>query len=563
MKKKILLVNPEFPENTYWSLNRSLGIVNKKSSMSPLGLITVGGMLPEEDYDVKLIDMNVGELSDEDLQWADAVFVTSMVVQKRSHQEVIRRAKAIDEDKIVVSGGPYATKFYDDPELAGTDHFVLGEAEATLPQFLRDLDKGIASRLYHNVVVRPRGVEREIDTGELEKIVEFFGEDIGNADILSIRPSLDNSPIPRYDLLESDAYISQAMQFTRGCPWSCDFCNEGELYGHQMRLKSPEAVVSELQALYDYGHRWFTFVVDDNMTANRPRIKEVLREVTRFQKDRGYPFNLYTEVDLNIAKDEELLELLNLAGFNRVFMGLESIDEGVFMAMNKKQNLGIDIPAAVKKIHSYGVEVSAGFIVGYDEDPPDICDKLFDFCQESGIVVAMAGLLIAGQGSPLYHRMNQQGRIRNTTDGNNTHDFDLNFVPQRAIDLAEQAGVEKGTDRYEWIVKGVIKDIVDNYKRLIGRLYDASGVNYFARVRRLMETLGRKQLMASGMHAEEIMAGFNSVRRQGFGQTYSREFRKFMGYTLMHNPGMYKLAFEKAITAHHFIGMTQEMLGRR
>lgn len=555
MGKKILLVNPENPKNTYWSLDECVEIAGRESSSVPLGLITVGAMLPP-NYDVTLVDMNVEELRDEDIAGVDAVFITSMDVQRESHKEVIRRVKALG--KIVVSGGPYATKYFYEEELIGTDHFVLGEAETTLPVFLDDFNRGEAKRVYHHAMIRKGKVEKDIDGASLDRIREFFGEDSSGIQQVLARPSLDNSPVPRFDLLKEGAYLSQAMQFTRGCPYHCDFCNEGELYGHKMRVKSPEAVIKEMKTLYDSGHRWFTFVVDDNMTADRRKIKEVLREVTKFQENKGYPFNFYTEVDLGIAKDEELLNLLYRAGFNRVFIGIESIEEPVLVAMNKRQNLGVDIGEEVRRIHQHGIEVSAGFIMGYDQDPPDVGDRLFNFCQENGIVLAMAGILIAMEGSLLYERLKEEGRLLSRTSGNNTHEFDLNFIPKRAIDLARREGIEKGTPQYDLLVEGVIREIAGTSRNLLAGLYDKSGENYYRRVGNLMDGLGRTPLFRRGVSRDEWASAGRSVAKQAFGQSYSKEYRMFWGHVLTRHPKLTKLGFEKAITGHHFIQITPE-----
>jgi len=555
MGKKILLVSPESPKNTFWGLDECVEITGRKSGSVPLGLITVGAMLPD-DYEVKLIDMDVDELRGDDIRSADAVFITSLDAQRESHKDVIRRVKIIDKGKPVVSGGPYATKYFHEGELVGTDHFVLGEAEATLPLFLEDFENGVAKRVYHHAMMQNRGVERGIGEASLSKIREFFGEEGSGIQEVLTRPSLELSPVPRFDLLKEGAYLIQGLQFTRGCPRACDFCNEWELYGHKMRVKTPEAVINEMQALYDSGHRWFTFVVDDNMTAPRPRMKEILREVAKFQRDRGHPFSLSTEVDLSVAKDEELLDLLHLAGFNRVFIGIESIDEAVLEAMNKRQNLGVDIGEEIRKIHQYGIEVGAGFIVGYDQDPPDICDRIFNFCQENGIVLAMAGMLGAMDGSPLYERLNSEGRLLRRTKGNNTHEFDLNFVPQRAIDIADGAGIEKGTEQYDRLVEGVIREIAGGYQNLLAKLYDKPGHNYYARVDRLVDRFGKVPTFTKGVSKDEWVTAGKSVKTQAVGESYSGAYRRSMGHTLLRHPRLLKLFFEKAITGHHHINIT-------
>ncbi|MBW2997560.1 B12-binding domain-containing radical SAM protein, partial [Candidatus Woesearchaeota archaeon] len=395
-KKNILLVYPKIPQDTYWSFDRILHFVDKRSSTPPLGLITVAAMLPE-DYNLRLVDMNVNHLMDWELNWADAVFTSSMVVQKDSLENVIKRAN--DTNVPIVAGGPYPTQYFD--MIKGhVDHFVLGEAESgVLESFLRDLEKGEAKRVYSRNSIRSNREEKKIDQQMLDSLMRFFSNDSQDIQIAKVRPHMDESPIPRFDLLDMDAYASMAIQMSRGCPYSCDFCNESTLFGHAPRLKSAEKLVSELETILDAGYTGSVFIVDDNFVGNKNKVKNVLQKMKEFQQERGYLLDVYTEADITLANDEELMSLMRDAGFTMVFMGLESPDKEVLRSMGKMHNVKVNLLDSVRKIQSYGMEVSAGFIIGNDNDPPDICDKMFDFCQAAGIPMAMVSLLNAVKGS--------------------------------------------------------------------------------------------------------------------------------------------------------------------
>lgn len=533
MHKNILMVYPEIPKDTYWSFSHALPFIGRKVGMPPLGLITVASMLPE-DYDVRLVDMNIQDLEDEDIKWADAVFTSSMVLQKESLDNVISRANSFSVP--VVAGGPYPTQFFMDIE--GADHFVLGEAESgVLERFISDFEKGNAKKVYADHVIRKIEKEKAIDEKLLAELLDFFPESERDIKIVSERPSMSDSPLPRFELLDMGAYASMAVQLSRGCPHMCEFCNEPTLFGHKPRLKTSERMVEELNRIYKLGFRGSVFVVDDNFIGNRKMVKSVLEDVKNFQTKKGYPLSLYTEADISLSLDDELMELMRDAGFNMVFVGLESPDKEVLRAMGKMQNVKVDLVDSVRKIQSYGMEITAGFIVGNDNDPDDICDKIFEFCQEAGIPMAMVGLLTAMKGSVLYENLNSAGRLLSDSCGNNTHDFRFNFIPK--ADPAK---------------------IIQDYKVLLARLYDKSGKNYFSRVENLLDNLGYHPKPSRSIRFKEIRALGLSLLRQTFLKPYSPAYRSFISKSLFSRTKVFPEAVTKAIMGHHFYEITHSAL---
>jgi radical SAM superfamily enzyme YgiQ (UPF0313 family) len=533
-RKNILLVYPRFPQNTYWSFSHAMPFIGKKAVLPPLGLITVAAMLPKY-YSLKLIDMNVEELRDKDLRWADAVFTSSMIIQKESLEAVIARANKMG--KPIVAGGPLPTQHYD--AIKGkVDHFIIGEAESgVLDSFLRDFENGNAKRAYARHSIRAREIERKIDEKELENIVNFFGD---NAEILKAesRPLMSSSPIPRYDLLKINEYSSMALQMSRGCPGVCDFCSESALFGHEPRLKPAEKVVKELEAIYELGFRGDVFFVDDNFIGNIKKVKEVLPGIINFQKKYNYPFGLYTEASIKLAEDNELMGMMREAGFNMVFVGLESPDKEVLASMNKHQNLKMDLVKAIKIIQSYGMKVTAGIIVGSDSDPDDICDKIFDLCQEAGIPTAMVSLLNAMKGSELYERLRQEGRLRKETYGNNTHEFSLNFDPL------------PGKDE---------KKIIEDYKNLQARLFDKDGKNYLSRYKVMQENLGPNPKPARRVGISGIRALAMSLSILPF-SSYGRNCLKSIASTLIYHRKIFEGSVANAIMGRHLIKITHTSL---
>ena len=376
---KVLLVNPEFPD-TYWSFRHALPFEGKRCAFPPLGLLTVSALLPDS-WERKLVDLNVRRLTASDIEWADMVFATAMLVQKDSLKEVVKRCKA--KGKRVVLGGPYVTTTIED--LPDADHIFLGEAETTLPQFVEDLARGEPKRSYQ----------------------------------AAERPPLSATPMAHFHLADLKRYSAMSVQYSRGCPFSCEFCDIIEIYGRVPRTKSNQQMLAEFDALKALGWRGTVFIVDDNFIGNKKNVRQLLPALARWQKENGHPFSLITESSVNLADDEPLLDSMRNAGFRRVFLGIETPVEESLKEAQKSQNRG-NLLDSVKKIQSYGMEVMAGFIVGFDNDPEDIFERQIDFIRKSAIPLAMVGLLNALPDTQLWKRLEREGRLLGEASGNNT-----------------------------------------------------------------------------------------------------------------------------------------------
>ena len=390
---KVLLIYPEYPA-TFWSFKHALPFVNKKVSLPPLGLLTVASLIPNE-WEKKLIDLNATELRDDDIKWADYVFISGMVVQRKSAKEVIKRAKSFG--KPVIAGGPLFTNDYLDFD--DVDTFVLNEGEVTIPLFLKDLENNEMKHIYKS----------------------------------DERPDLSKTPVPMWSLINSNDYSSLSMQISRGCPFSCDFCDIIIMNGRIPRLKSPEQVIQEMDALYDYGWRGGVFIVDDNFIGNKIEAEKILLKIVDWMDKRKKPFTLFTEASINLADDEKLLALMQRANFDSVFIGIETPEEQGLLSCGKLHNTNKDLVEKVKIIQRNGLEVQGGFILGFDTDTQNTFDNMIKFIQTSGIVTAMVGLLHAIPETALYKRLQSEKRILKTATGNNT-DFTLNFIPEMSID---------------------------------------------------------------------------------------------------------------------------------
>jgi radical SAM superfamily enzyme YgiQ (UPF0313 family) len=387
---KVLFVYPWFP-NTYWSFRYALSILGKRSFFPPLGLMTISAMLPK-DWERRLVDMNVQPLTDADLKWADAVFLSAMHVQRESLQQVITRAKR--HGKRVVVGGPYASIC---PELlTEADHVFVGEAENIFPQFLKDLERGEAKQLY--------------DATE--------------------RPSLTAVPIPDFSLPDLSRYKIMPLQYSRGCPFNCEFCDIIEIYGRVPRTKSNHQLLAELDALLNIGWRGTVFIVDDNFIGNKKSVKLLMPDIVRWSEEHGYPFSFLTEASVNLADDEELLHMMTRAGFNRVFVGIETPVEESLKSAQKGQNTRRDLLESINKIQRAGMEVMAGFIVGFDEDPEDIFQRQISFIRDSAVPLSFVGMLSAIPQTQLWRRLEREGRLLGFDHTGNVNDCEINFIPK-------------------------------------------------------------------------------------------------------------------------------------
>ncbi len=484
---KILLVYPKYP-NTFWSFSYALKFISKKASLPPLGLLTVAAMLPEE-WEVRLVDKNVKRLRDADLQWADYVFLSAMSIQKESALSVIARCKKLGVK--VIAGGPLFTA---NPEEFGhVDHLVLNEAEITLPLFLEDLKKGTLGRVYTS----PQWAD------------------------------ISKTPTPRFDLLDLKAYATMNIQYSRGCPFDCEFCNITVLYGRLPRTKSKEQVLAELEALYGLGWRNGVFVVDDNFIGNKGKLKkEILPALIEWMEKRKHPFGLNTEGSINLADDEELMGLMVRAGFDTVFVGIESPNEESLAECNKFQNKNRDLIASVKKIQQAGLEVQAGFIVGFDKDPATIFERLIGFIQESGIATAMVGLLNAPHGTKLYHRLKTEGRLTTSYTGDNT-DFSINFIPKMNAE-----------------------HLLSGYRKIINTIYTPK--HYYARVKNFLKEYRPPKARGGRFRFVHAKAAVKSVVRLGIIGRERFQYWKLFFWSLFRRPRLLGLAITLSIYGFHF-----------
>ncbi len=414
--------------------------------------------------------------------------ISAMVVQKKSAHEVIQRCK--DAGKKVVAGGPlFLGEWKQFPQV---DHFVLNEGEITLPQFLKDFLSGNANRIYQTT---------------------SFAD-------------MQTSPVPRWELIDLKAYDSLSIQYSRGCPFNCDFCNVTAMLGHRPRTKNVEQILAELDKMYQLGWRRNIFFVDDNFIGNRKQLKEeILPALIEWRKDKkGCHF--ITEASINLADDPELMELMRTAGFVSVFVGIETPVEDSLSECNKKQNLKRDLLTAVQTLQKNGLQVMGGFIVGFDHDPPNIFQKQIEFIQKSGIVTAMVGLLQAPYGTKLYERMEKEGRIVKELSGDNTNGT-TNIIPKMGLN-ALQAG----------------------YHVLLEELYKPEG--FYSRVRTFLENYTLPEVRPVQVHTEEIMAFFRSIWELGIKGKERKEFWKLFFWTLLKHPQKFPLAITFSIYGYHF-----------
>jgi radical SAM superfamily enzyme YgiQ (UPF0313 family) len=495
-----LLVYPRFPPS-YWGFQYALELTGKRSAMPPLGLLTVAAMFPDH-YRLRLVDLNVAELTDEDLDWADLVLTSTMVVQRRSLQEVIARCNR--RGKPIGVGGPHPTSFFS--EIPDADYYLLDEVEETFPRFLADWEAGRAQRVY-----RPPA-----------------------------KPAITMTLVPRFDLLDLGAYSSMALQFSRGCPFDCEFCDITKLFGRLPRTKSNEQVIAELDRLYEIGWRGPVFLVDDNFIGNKREALRLLPDVAAWQRARRYPFGLFTEASVNLAKLEPLMDAMVDAGFNMVFLGIESPNPETLKLTKKAQNTDKGdehfLLHAVRTIQRKGLEVSGGFILGLDGDGPEVFDAQVDFIQQAGIPRAMVGLLTALRGTDLYTRLEAEGRLLGESSGNNV-EIALNFRPQLEPRV-----------------------LIDGYRRVLAALYDPGLRSYFARCWTLVSNLGpgvkgRK----ARFEMDKFLALLRSLRRQLFSRQ-GPAYAAFLARTLLRRPRELPAAITLAIMGLHFQKFTLQTL---
>jgi len=483
---KVLLVYPEYPA-TFWSFKHALPFINKKVSLPPLGLLTVANLIPQE-WEKKLIDLNATELSDKDIKWADYVFISGMVVQRKSAKEVIKRVKSYG--KLIVAGGPLFTNDYFDFE--NVDCFVLNEGEVTIPMFLKDLSENSLKHVYKS----------------------------------DEKPELTNTPVPDWSLINQKDYASMSMQISRGCPFSCDFCDIIIMNGRVPRLKSPEQVIEEMDTLYKTGWRGGVFIVDDNFIGNKIEANQILKRMVQWMTEKNKPFTLFTEASINLADDKKLMGLMQKANFDSVFIGIETPEEEGLLSCGKLQNTKKDLVEKVKIIQQNGLEVQGGFILGFDTDTQNTFDNMIKFIQKSGIVTAMVGLLHAIPETQLYKRLLSEKRILAVPTGDNT-DFTINFIPAMKIE-----------------------SLMNGYKKVLDTIFAPKF--YYKRVITYLKEYNKIAVNTKLTLRMQLKALSKTIWKLGITGKGKLHFWKLMAWTIFRKPNLIPEAVTHSIYGYHY-----------
>jgi radical SAM superfamily enzyme YgiQ (UPF0313 family) len=486
-----LLIYPKFPE-TYWSFRYALSFQGKRAAQPPLGLLTIGALLPS-DWDKRLIDTNVERLKDSDLAWADVALISGMHVQQQDLVAIVRRCHALGLRTVV--GGPI-TSSLSAAELEA-DHIVIGEAEDLIATLASDLASGTALPLYQ----------------------------------ATDRPAMEHSPLPDFSLIRMNRYSTMTVQYSRGCPFNCEFCDIIEIYGRRPRTKPVAQVLAEFDRLYDAGWRGPVFIVDDNFIGNKPKVRVLLSAIVEWSAARGKPFRFITEASLNLSDDPELLQMMKDASFASVFLGIETPDESSLLATNKLQNTRRDLLESIAIIQNYGIEVMGGFILGFDTDREDVFDRLVDFIQQSAIPIAMVGLLQAMPGTQLFRRLSHEGRILDSGGGNNTG-CQLNFRPR--MDPAR---------------------LVEGYRSVLNRIYSADA--YYERVRLFLSRCNPQY--QRNLNLGNVRAMVLSILRQGVLGNARADYWRFLLSALTRYRRSFGTAMTLAVMGYHFQKVTQQL----
>ena len=497
---KVLLIYPEFPD-TFWSFRYALKFIHRKASSPPLGLLTIAAMLPGT-WEKRLVDMNAENLEDEDLRWADLVFISAMAVQKESVDGVIQRCKTAGVT--IVAGGPLFTTGYE--AFGDVDHLVLNEAEITLPRFLEDLRNGKAGHLYTT--------------------------DQSTAKWADLR----TTPVPLWELINIKHYASINIQYSRGCPFNCEFCDITLLCGRTPRTKDKDQVIRELESVYESGFRGQVFFVDDNFIGNKKKLKEdILPAIIEWMELRKYPFTFNTQASIELSDHKELMDMMVRAGFDVVFIGLETPHEQSLAECSKFQNKNRDLLVSVRNIQKAGLEVQGGFIVGFDNDPLTIFDTQIKFIQKSGIATAMVGILIALPHTRLYERLRKEHRLLKETTGNNT-DFTTNFVTRMDYD-----------------------DLISGYKKVLRTLYSPG--HYYERVRTFLKEYIPPQKKMFRFRFNYIAAFIRSIIVLGIIGKERYHYWRLLIWTKFSRPRLFPQAVTLSIYGFHFRKVFEKRLG--
>lgn len=485
---KVLMVYPEYPD-TYWSFRHALRFISKKAAVPPLGLMTISAMLPA-DWQKRLTDMNVSPLESSDIRWADYVFISAMYIQKASVKIVIDECKK--QQTKIVAGGPLFTQESDQyPEV---DHFILNEGEISLLNFLDDIKAG----------GQPKRIYR----------TDKFAE-------------MATSPVPEYGLLQMKSYVFMNIQFSRGCPYACDFCEITSLLGHKVRMKKPQQIIDEMEALYKLNWRGPVSIVDDNFIGNKKYIKMHLLPLMKdWMIEHKYPFSFNIQASIDMADDPELMEMLTEAGFGSAFIGIETPEEISLKGCKKFQNNNRDLLQSVKTIQKAGIQVSGGFIVGFDSDTPEVFQRQVDFIQQSGIVAAMVGLLNAPKNTALYRRLEKENRLTVDASGDNT-DFSMNFKPKMNA-----------------------RELMNGYRSIIQNIYAVKP--YYERIKQLARNYRSKRKAPKKMEFSYIGAFARAIAILGVSSRGRTEFWKFLFWTLFRHPAFFIDAVTLAVYGYHF-----------
>ncbi len=484
----ILMIYPKYPD-TYWSFKHALRFVSKKAAVPPLGLITASAMLPGS-WNKKLVDINVSQVKDSDMIWADYVMISAMYIQKTSVAEVIEKCK--QNNVKIIAGGPLFTREYNNyPQI---DHFILNEAEITLPLFLADLDTGR----------KPRKVYKTDQYADLSF-----------------------TPVPDFHLLEKKAYAFMSIQVSRGCPYACDFCEITALLGRKVRMKSTQQVIDEMQTLHDLGWKGSVFIVDDNFIGRKKEVKNnLLPAMNKWMKVHKMPFIFNTQTSIDIADDEELLNLMLDTQFRSTFIGIETPMEESLEECNKVQNKNRDMLQSIKKLQKAGMQVSGGFIVGFDNDTPSIFERQINFIEQSGIVSAMVGLLNAPKNTKLYQRLEFEERLTTDATGSNT-DYSMNFIPKMNM-----------------------SDLQEGYQKIIKNLYSVRP--FYKRLRRFLLDYSPPLEENKKIQFLHLVAFFKLLFVVGIINKGRREFWRFLAWTIIHRPGSFLDAITFTVYGFHF-----------
>ncbi|MBD2338459.1 B12-binding domain-containing radical SAM protein [Calothrix sp. FACHB-156] len=407
----VLLLYPRFPKS-FWSFEKTLALLDRKAMIPPLGLVTVAAILPQE-WNFKLVDRNVRQVTEAEWAWADLVILSAMIVQKEDLLDQIKEAKR--RGKRVAVGGPYATALPDEVKDVGTDYLILDEGEITLPLFVEAIAQGKSTGIFR-----------------------AGGE----------RPDVTQTPIPRFDLLEFEAYAEMSVQFSRGCPFQCEFCDIIVLYGRKPRTKTPAQLLAELDYLYELGWRRSIFMVDDNFIGNKRNVKLFLKELQPWMVAHNYPFSFATEASVDLANDQELMDSMVACNFGAVFLGIETPDEESLTLTHKFQNTRDSLSEAVHKITRSGLRVMAGFIIGFDGEKPGAGARIVKFVEQTAIPTALFSMLQALPDTALWHRLAKEGRLRSKSANINQTTL-MNFIPTRPLEDIAREYVEAFWELYE------------------------------------------------------------------------------------------------------------------